>query len=184
MNFSEQQKSQLLIITIAGLVLLAIIAYYHIMFGRVKIRDYNKTAANLQTQIKEKNTELEDIRTLIAQKSKLEERRKMISKVIRRLPSTPDAPGFLAALVTILRQTGIIQRVVKPEKPINRNDYTEIPYSISSFGRYHELGQFLTLVEQNSARFMRVKNIKVENNLSRPSIHPIDVQISTFMFNK
>ena len=112
------------------------------------------------------------------------ELRQMIQKVIQRLPSRPDAPGFLVALVSILRQTGIIQRSVTPEETVNRTQYTEIPYEIDAFGRYHELGQFLTLVEQNPARFMRVKAMRVSNNLARPSIHPIELQISTFMFNQ
>lgn len=183
MKFSEQQKSQLLVIVIVGGLLIFGVVYYHMFVGRAKITQSNRQAANLQRQIKAKNAELKEIKDLIASKDKLEKRRQMISKVIQRLPSRPDAPGFLVALVSILRQTGIIQRAVKPEKTRPRSEYTEIPYSVTAFGRFHELGQFLTLVEQNPDRFMRVKAMKISNNVNRPSIHPIDLQISTFMFN-
>ncbi len=184
MNFSEQQKSQMMLISVFGLILFCIVGYYHFFVGRPKVQQLDRKASQLQNQVDKKNAELEEIRTLLAQRDKLEKRRKVISKVVRRLPSRPDAPGFLVALVSILRQTGIIQRYVTPEQTANRNQYTEIPYEIGAFGRYHELGQFLTLVEQNPQRFMRVKDLKISNNLGRPSMHPITLQISTFMFNR
>ena len=61
--------------------------------------------------------------------------------------------------------------------------YTEIPYVILAHGRYHAVGQFLTLVEQNPQRFMRVKYLKIKNDLLRPSIHTIQMVVETFMFN-
>lgn len=184
MNFSEQQKSQLMLIAVFSVILLCIVGYYHFFVGRPKVQNLNRQAQSVQADIDKKTTELEEIRTLLAQRERLEQRRRVINKVIQRLPSRPDAPGFLVALVSILRQTGIIQRYVTPEQTANRNQYTEIPYEVGAFGRYHELGQFLTLVEQNPARFMRVKDLKLSNNLNRPSIHPITLQISTFMFNR
>jgi Tfp pilus assembly protein PilO len=74
--------------------------------------------------------------------------------------------------------------MVKPVSPQNRVQYTEIPYTIEAHGRYHEIGQFLTLIEQNPQRFMRLRNFTAENNLERPSIHPVQMEISTFMFNQ
>ena len=41
----------------------------------------------------------------------------------------------------------------------------------------------LALRPQSPDRFMRVKSFTVENNLTRPSIHPIKLDIATFMFN-
>jgi Tfp pilus assembly protein PilO len=184
MHFTEKQKSQMLIIGFFGLAVIALVAWYHLMFARPKIEELGRQRATVQRQITQKVAELEEIRALLAQREQLEQRRRMISRVMRRLPSTPDAPGFLVSLVEVLRQTGIIQRLVKPEATRNRVDYTEIPYSVSAFGRYHELGQFLTLVEQNPDRFMRLRTMKVTNTIARPSIHPVDLEITTFMFNR
>ena len=124
-----------------------------------------------------------EIQELMAQRDELDRQRELIQTVVARLPSSPDAPGFLMALVSILRTTHIIQEIVKPERPQNREQYTEIPYIVEAHGRYHALGQFLTLIEQNPQRFMRLKNLNIENNLDRPSIHPIKMEIPTFMFN-
>jgi Tfp pilus assembly protein PilO len=184
MHFSEKQKSQMMIIGFMGLAVIAVLAWYHLMFARPKVEELGRQSATVQRQIDQKNGELKEIQTLLAQRERLEERRRMIARVMRRLPSTPDAPGFLVSLVEVLRQTGIIQRLVKPEATRNRADYTEIPYAVSAFGRYHELGQFLTLVEQNPDRFMRLRQMRVTNTIARPSIHPVELEITTFMFNK
>lgn len=182
MQFSEQQKSKLLIIGFVGAVLLVVVLYFHFIIGRGQERDYKMRSQRLTKEIAESKAELAEIKELMSQEAKLEQQRVLISKLVKRLPASPDAPGFLTALVSILRTTGIIQETVKPEKLQSRSQYTEIPYSIQAHGRYHELGQFLTLVEQNPQRFMRVKSFTVENNLERPSVHPVKMEIATFMF--
>lgn len=183
MQFTETQKSKLLIIGFVGAVMLVIVLYFHFIIGRGQLRDYKMQAARIEQEIGEAQVELVEIRDLMAQKGQLEEQRLLIEKVVRRLPSSPDAPGFLMALVSILRTTGIIQEMVRPDRVQIRSQYTEIPYKIEAHGRFHELGQFLTLIEQNPARFMRVKDFHVTNNNDRPSVHPIQMKIATFMFS-
>jgi Tfp pilus assembly protein PilO len=183
MKFTESQKSKMLIIGFLGAVVMVVTLYFHFIIGRGIVRDAKVESTQLNTEIADARQELKEIRELMAQEGAMEEQRAMIQEVVKRLPNSPDAPGFLMALVSILRTTHIIQEVVRPDRPQNRRQYTEIPYSVTAHGRYHELGQFLTLIEQNPRRFMRVKGFKVENNLERPSIHPISMEIATFMFN-
>lgn len=183
MQFTESQKSQLLMIGFIGTVLIVVVLYFNFVIGRNKVRTYEQQTAQVELKIGETKRDLSEIRELLAQEDLLEEQRQMIAKVTQRLPSQPDAPGFLMALVSIVRTTGIIQELVKPDKTIDRVQYTEIPYNIEAYGRYHELGQLLTLVEQNPKRFMRIKSVKLTTSLERPSIHPIELKISTFMFN-
>lgn len=183
MAFTEQQKSKLLIVGFLAAVMLVIVLYFHFIIGRGQIKDYRRRSARVEQEIIEAKQDLTDIRAIMSEEGLMEEQREMISKLVKRLPSSPDAPGFLMAMVNILRTTGIIQEMVKPERPKDRSQYTEIPYSIKAHGRYHELGQFLTLLEQNPQRFMRVKSFVVENNMDRPSVHPIEMEIATFTFN-
>lgn len=184
MKFTEQQKSQLLMIGFVAAVLMVVVLYFHFVIGRSQVNQFTKQSASLEQEIRETETELAEIRALLAQEDEMEQQRAKIAKVVKRLPSNPDAPGFLMALVSILRTTGIIQEMVKPERPASRTQYTEIPYSINAFGRYHEFGQFLTLIEQNPDRFMRVKGFTLTNNENRPSMHPVDLEVATFMFNR
>lgn len=184
MSLNEQQKISLIVTVFVGVVGLVLIGYFHFMFGRDMIKNYDLKSANKTKELKDLKIQLAQIEETIGQKAELEKQEMTIAKVTRRLPSSPDAPGFLNALITILGTTGIIQEEVKPDSLTDRSLYTEIPYKIVSQGHYHAFGQFLTLIEQNPDRFMRVKNMKITNNIERPSIHPIEMDIVTFMFNK
>lgn len=183
MQFTDRQKSKFLIIGFTGAVLLVVVLYFHFIIGRGQERDYMMRSKRMETEIASAKKNLDEIKALMSEKDKLEEQRALIGKVIKRLPSSPDAPGFLMALVGILRTTGIIQEIVKPDSVRDRTQYTEIPYTVEAHGRYHELGEFLTLLEQNPQRFMRVRSFSVDNNMERPSVHPIKMEIATFMFN-
>lgn len=184
MKVTEQQKSRMMVSGFIGAVLMVIVVYFHFMIGRSQVNEMKRRDAKLTTEIADARKELKEIQALLSQKSELDRQREILHKVVQRLPSSPDAPGFLNELVGALRKTGIIQEFVKPAPPQDRSQYTEIPYTIEAHGRYHELGQFLTLIEQNPQRFMRIKKFSVDNNLARPSVHPIEMEIGTFMFNK
>ena len=110
--------------------------------------------------------------------------RQLIARVTKRLPNRPDAPGFYEELVLSLRESQISQSAVRSVNAKVQSQYTEIPYEVSAFGQFHKLGNFLTLIEQNPQRFMRIKNFVVTNIDDRPSVHPIEMEIATFMFNR
>ena len=182
-RISDQQKVALLSTGILGVVALLLIVYFHFMFGRDIIQGVERQSANMRTELKDKKAQLFQIEATLRQKDEIQKQAEAIAKVTRRLPKSVDAPGFLNTLVMVLGTTGIIQEVVKPDPAANVSLYTEIPYTIRAQGHFHAFGQFLTLIEQNPDRFMRVKNLKITNNLNRPSVHPIEMKIATFMFN-
>lgn len=180
---NEKQKTTVLVIAFIGFFGLLVGGYYSLIMSKAKVKAHDSQLGKLSDQNRVAKEKLESLKAIIANKEQVEANRAKIAAITKRLPNSPDAPGFVNALVTVLRRTGIIQQSVRPSGSQNRTQYTEIPYSILAFGRYHEIGQFLTMIEQNKDRFMRVKSIKVSNNLKRPSIHPMNIQIATFMFN-
>ncbi|MEN6627585.1 MAG: type 4a pilus biogenesis protein PilO [Candidatus Sumerlaeia bacterium] len=182
--FSESQKSKLLMTGFVGVVGLILIAFFHFMYGRGIIAQNETSRADYEKKLEVARADLKQISELAGQKQELERQAQMIAKVTQRLPSSPDAPGFLNALLTTLTTTGIVQDEVTPADNDVRPLYTEIPYSIKAHGRYHAIGQLLTLIEQNPERFMRVKNLQITNDMNRPSIHPVTMDVTTFMFNQ
>jgi len=181
---NDPKKTGVMITLFTGCIGLILIGYFHFIIGRGLINGYSVQRVNTQKELKDLKIQLAQINITLKQKDELEKEAETIKKITRRLPSTVDAPGFLTELVSILSTTGIIQQEVKPDQNTDRSLYTEIPYTIKANGHYHAFGQFLTLIEQNPSRFMRVKNMKISNSLERPSIHPIEMEIATFMFNK
>ena len=63
-------------------------------------------------------------------------------------------------------------------------EYAEIPYRIDCRARYHDLGQFLALVEQHKEQIMRVKNLDLSADAKNPSRHKVDIQVATFFFTR
>ncbi len=182
-NLNDSQKSKLLMTLFVGVVGLVLIGFFYFMYGQGLIAQEDRMRAEGEQKLKSLREELQQVSDLVGQKQELERQSEMIRKVTQRLPSSPDAPGFLNALLTTLSTTGIVQEEVKPVEKENRTAYTEIPYTIQAHGRYHSIGQFLTLIEQNPERFMRVKSLEISNDADRPSIHPLKMDVTTFMFN-
>jgi len=184
MHLTEKQRTGLILTLFIGIVGLIVVVYFHFMIGRGMINNYARQTEDARKEISDLRMQLKSIEELMLQKEEIEAQAEMIRRVTRRLPSSPDAPGFLGALVTSLGTTGIFQEEVRPDRTIPRVLYTEIPYRVKAHGYYHAFGQFLTLIEQNPDRFMRIKKLKLSNNPDRPSVHPIDMEIATFMFNR
>lgn len=183
-NLNDSQKSKLLMTLFVGVVGLVLIGFFHFMYGQGLIAQDDRMRGDAEKKLVSLNDELKQITELVGQKEELERQSEMIRRVTQRLPSSPDAPGFLNALLMTLSTTGIVQDEVKPVEKEKRALYTEIPYTIQAQGRYHAIGQFLTLIEQNPDRFMRVKSLEIGNDANRPSIHPIKMDVTTFMFNQ
>lgn len=183
MNLNEKQKSTLVIVVVLGAFMIVGALYYKMMFAAGAITETHNAIKKLDGEIADAKKEAAEIEAIMKRQDEFDALQAEISKKLSRLPETVDAPGFFNSLVSVLRTTGILQEVVKPESVQSEESYKEIPYGISAFGRYHEVGQFLTLIEQNPSRFMRVKSFSIDNNIDRPSIHPVNMRIATFMFD-
>jgi Tfp pilus assembly protein PilO len=127
---------------------------------------------------------LAKMQAMIADRDKLMARKELLEKVIAKLPTDSDPSGFFQALEGILGITRMEYQSINKKDPRGADEYTELPYSITSRARYHDFGQFLNLIEENPTRLMRVKTFTIENDDNRPSIHPVSVQVATFMFNR
>ncbi|RMH29774.1 MAG: hypothetical protein D6691_02160, partial [Candidatus Hydrogenedentota bacterium] len=92
--------------------------------------------------------------------------------------------GFFQALSKVLQVTRVDYTELEPLKEVSRSAYVEIPYRIKGTARYHDFGHFLNLIEDNPDRFMRVRTFTIENRDDRPSVHPVTIELATFMFVK
>lgn len=181
---TPEQKKKVQIALLVGAVILVILGWFWISIGSKKVSGLTAQVEELKKKDADLTRQLAELRELEKMRSQYALVEARLEQVSRRLPASPEAPGFQEALSDALRSTGIDIAKLAPEKINDFDQFTEIPYTIAAAGRYHELGQFLTLVEQNSQRFMRVKSLKMVNDDVRPSLHPVDVGIATFMFRE
>jgi Tfp pilus assembly protein PilO len=160
------------------------IAYYDMSFVAQTVK-VNKAAVKRHDDAYRLEKEsLDKMKSMVSDKDRLLSRKALLEKVVAKLPSNTDPSGFFQALEGILRITRMESEQLDRTPERASDEYTEIPYRIISRARYHDFGQFLNLIEENPTRLMRVKTFIVENDDSRPSIHPVNVQVATFMFNR
>ncbi|HBF33178.1 TPA: hypothetical protein DDW35_01315 [Candidatus Sumerlaeota bacterium] len=182
MPLNPEQKRTLTMIAFLGILGLAgMFAYWHFV-GQVDVENLVKAKAELEAKTTEVNAELQTI----AEFEKMTEHEyaeleSMIARVSKVLPQSRHPEEFLIALRDILGLTGILTQRLNPEPVQEYDRFAEIPYSIKATGRFHDFGTFLSMVEQNPDRFMRLKTLKLTNDPAHPSFHPIEVGVSTFM---
>ncbi|MFP4381626.1 MAG: type 4a pilus biogenesis protein PilO [Candidatus Sumerlaeia bacterium] len=184
MTLTPEDKKKLTSIIAIGLLGLGVIAYLYWMFGSSSIAQAETNIKKGKEKIEQLEKELAAIKQFNELKGTPEYNMAMqrIEKASKRLPKTTRAQDFYKALQDILEQTGITNIVtMMPENVEVYNTFAEIPYKIDMDARFHAFGYFLNMVEENPKRFMRVKTFKISNNPLRPSLHPIDVTIASFM---
>lgn len=180
---SENQKIGLVAIIIIGVLATFGNFYYKMGPAQASIQRYNGQQKKFQAELEQAKEDYRIIEAMLNDEARYNELKEMVAVARKRLPDSIQAAGFLQALISVLAATGIHgQSVVKMKHVTDSEQYHEIPYKIKAQGRYHELGQALTMIEQNPDRFMRVKNFTLTNDVDRPSIHPIDLEIATFVF--
>ena len=181
-NLTPKQKDVLKALAILLAVAVGIVAFLDFGQWRNQIKIMKQTTDKIGGEIKTMEARIREIDRALANVDELRRKQELLAQISAKLPDSPDAPGFYNALVKILQSTRINYTALEPKPPAERTAYMEIPYSITCAGRYHDFGQFLNLIEENPDRFMRVKSFTIDNSDKRPSIHPITVDIATFMF--
>jgi Tfp pilus assembly protein PilO len=182
MPLTDKDKKTLTIGIFIAVLLAAGVGYYYLMIVKPQIQKNEKSTAPLVKEIATLKGEYAGMKELMDQKDAIHKQVKIIEAAAQRLPQTADAPGFLEELISMLKVTGVTNHRLVQRSAIARYLYAEIPYEIVCSSRYHEFGHFLNLIEENPRRFMRVNSFKITNDKVRPSVHPITMVLSTFMF--
>lgn len=182
-NLTPQERDGLKAGVILAVLLLAGASYYYFYFVKPQLEHDRQVCEKLKTETDELKKSLRDMEARSSDFKRMQDMQEYLSQIADKLPSSVDAPGFLTAMSKILEITRVDYSELAKQQEQVRSVYTEIPYHIVCRSRYHSFGQFLNMIEENPDRFMRVKSFVVENQDERPSIHPVTVDIATFMFN-
>ena len=185
MALNQQQQKKMVTFVVIGALGLGLMAWYWWMFGADRLRAAEARYTETEKKLKDVKSELQTIAEFEkATEGQFEELEKQIKEVSSMLPRTLKPEGFLDALVNILRTTGVLTTKVGPDKVQEYERHAEIPYTIDATGLFDQIGRFLSFVEQNPKRFMRVKTLKINNDLEHPLQHPVEVHVATFMLKE
>ncbi len=183
-NLTAQERDGVKAAAILMVILYAGLIYYNYQILGPEMVKNEKLIAASEEQIKEREQTLSDMNAMAANMEEVRRKQALLAEVVKRLPKSADPQGFYQALEPVLEATQFEYTELQPQVAASRATYTEIPYRIIGKSRYHDFGQFLNMIEENRDRLMRVKGFAVRNQPDRPSIHPLNVDVASFMFNQ
>lgn len=182
MNLTEKQKQVLVLGLVFCGILLGFTLYFQIMFFSKDVANAKTETDKKQAEIKTLQAEIDKMNAFIRNDAELRQLEEKVAFAKKRLPSDPQAIQFMELLRDSLQKTNVGFTRIERTNPIVRTLYQEIPYLVKGSARYHEFGQFLNLIECHPERFLRVSEFTLDNSTNRPTVHPMNVKISTFMF--
>jgi len=109
-------------------------------------------------------SDLAQKRSVAANRPKLEAEIKALDKQLEaalvKLPEEKDIPKLLTQINTLGQQSGLEFQLFRPNAPIRKGFYAEVPIDIRVEGQYHTLGGFLDRVSKLE-RIVNVTDIKI-----------------------
>ena len=179
----KDKKTQVMIL--AGLlVILAIVIYVSFIFKPqlARVLEAVSEAGSLGADLKQAESNIKNIPIFKKNIAAYEEK---VDRYEKMLPAEQEIPSLLENLSNMAKSSnikivGIIPVVGKDEKPKKALVYQEIPILINAKSGYHELGKFLSSME-NSDRFMKVADIQIRSNVQSPKKHDVELLVLTYI---
>jgi Tfp pilus assembly protein PilO len=179
--FSDKDKKMLQMIAVFAVVAVAGLFFYQ-RSTRAQAGAIDAKIATFTELQKSKSKELEELRLIMDRSAEIGQMMTAIEEKRKRLPQTAEAREFYNIIRECIQITNLSELRIAPVAPVPMGLYEEVPYYITCRARFHELGQFLMLVEQHGKQIMRIKTLDIGNDLKRPSRHPVLVRLATFVF--
>lgn len=183
-KLTPQQRDAIKAGAILAIVMLGGAYAFYAYYVQPEVKRTTDLITKIDKEIKDLDVRLRDMNEAEKNLEALKQKQEYLRQIAAKLPSSIAPQEFYNAMIEILQTTRIDYSAMSQQKLEERTVYTEIPYKITCKGRYHDFGQFLNMVEENPVRLMRIKRFTIENDDRRPSVHPINVELATFMFNK
>lgn len=182
---TEKNKQTLIVGLVIAVLMAFLLGYYYYSNLGPALANNQRAIDKAEKDTKLAQAEIKRFQDFLANKDERDAMAKRVEEAKRRLPSSERGDEFLSLLRDGMRRTGVnVSFINPPTAPARRANYDELVFDIKGSARYHEFGQFLNLIECHPDRFMRVRSFMIQKNDRRPSIHPIEVSIATFLFRE
>jgi Tfp pilus assembly protein PilO len=169
---------------ILGILAVGGMAYYYFMVATDTIKriedDIDKVKAE-KTALENKIAEYD---AFLARQDEIEATVEAITIATERLPSGPEDERYLELITDFIGKTAVQMNSMQEDDQRKYANFVELPNNVTGTARYNDLVQFMSLSEQNAGLFMRVAEFTVENDPATPFLHPYQLTLSTFIFNK
>lgn len=185
-NIDFKDKKTQSIILIAIVVIAAFVGYLYLIF----FPQIGKITTLIGKDFKI-NSELKSAKSMItnigAFKKDLAKYNEKVDLYEKKLPAEQDIQNLLENLSSMAKASNIKIVEIIPalsyfkEDAANKSQiYKEIPILITARSGYHELGNFLSDLE-NADRFMKVVDIGIKANRTNPKMHDVELMVCTYI---
>lgn len=180
-DLKDRQTQQFLII-IAVFVIAAALYVYFVFVPQIK------RVTSLVGKVNKMKAELSSAKSTVMGMGELKKRLKEYNEKVelyeKKLPAEQEIPSLLENLSGMAKDANITITSIMPssrEASANKqgNIYKEIPILITAKSGYHELGYFLSKLE-DADRFMKVVDIGIKANKVSPKKHDIELTVCTY----
>jgi len=180
-NLKKNPKQMMIVLSVAAGLTLLVYLNFLLMPQIVNVSATRSKFIKVKTDLRDAKS---DIARIGSMKGIVESYNKKVSQYEKTLPTEEGIPGLLENLSEMakganMRISGIIptdQREAKTGSSV----YKEIPIMVSAKAGYHELGQFLSNLE-NSGRFMKVADIQIRADRTLLRKHDVELLVVTYV---
>lgn len=177
-----EQKKEILALSIFVLAVFCVVYYLVLMKPPLsRLRTFLPQVARIKNEVASAR---EDIARIGQLKKKVADLRAGVDYYQNQLPGKKEIPSLLENLSQIAKESNVKLLGIQPQPSPDRGEeftvYQEVPIAINAECGYHQLGLFINKLE-NSARFMKVADIKITGGAKNPRIHNVKLVISTFV---
>jgi len=184
MAFNEQDKKTLQMGLFLAAILVGGALVFKFQINKLAKQQVEAQITQIDNQIREQRVLKNDLLNLADREQEILAMAAQIQEASRRLPSTPEAREFYESLVNIIRETQLSWNELIPVRTREHQMYVEYPYTLDAESSYHDFGGLLNLVETDPDRFMRISRIDFHSQRENPTIHPMNIEITTFMLTE
>lgn len=164
-----------------GIMLAVIVVIAGVFFLFVHKEQLNRLA-QLQKEDTNVKKELQEARTKQEGIGKLREETEKIKTLVedfnKRLPTQREIPNLIRQFETMANDVGL-SHSLKPEAPIRDENKETIPYSVSTWGDFHQTASFINRLERFE-RYLKVSDLKIEEE--DEGVSKASFTLSTFRF--
>ena len=176
-----KNKKQVIVI---GVAIGAVVLYLYTNFlllpqisATVKVYD---GAKKIDAEVKVSQRAVSEVDGLKKQVSRYQDK---IESYEKMLPVEQEIPKLLEDLSNMAKESNVkivgITPLQAKEPQTGEEIYQEIPILINAKSGYHELGKFLSDLE-NAGRFMKVVDINIKENSATPKRHDVELLVLTY----
>ncbi|MCC6152463.1 MAG: type 4a pilus biogenesis protein PilO [Candidatus Hydrogenedentes bacterium] len=159
-------------------VVVAILALYFFFVHKNQITKLDELTAQIttiQTDLREAHKKEQNIAALREEAAAIET---LVADFERRLPEQREIPTLVRQFEQMANDVGL-SHALKPESPIRDERKETIPYSITTYGTFHQTTSFINRLERFE-RFLKVSNLKIEEE--KDAVSKATFTLSTYRF--